>query len=175
MSWSTEEFYRPSFTHNLLAVHNSASALLSWALVSRNMALQQHISRIIIRKMTCAQLGKIIFSAYTYVKVMWMVAPLFSPWFTLEIRTTNETWKTATLLWEIRVLSEHGCRFKCEGEPTWEILSTNPLLTALHWRSTITQHQVASRLPAEGELHWHSLPTLHVGMSQVLSLKSLKP
>lgn len=69
MSWSTVELYRPNFTHNLIEVQNSASVLLSWTLVSRNITLQQHISRIIIRKMTCGQLGKIIFSANTYVKV----------------------------------------------------------------------------------------------------------
>lgn len=91
MSWSIVEFYRPNFTYNWIAVQNSASALLSWALVSRKIAIQQHIFDIIISYdiMTCAQLGKVIFSANTYVKVVWMVAPLF---FILHFKDTHNPW-----------------------------------------------------------------------------------
>lgn len=72
MLWSIVEVYRSNFTYNLVAMQNSAGALLSWALVSRKIAIQQHISDIIISYdiMTCAQLGKVIFSANTYVKVV---------------------------------------------------------------------------------------------------------
>lgn len=119
--------YRPNFTYNFIAVQNSASALLSWALVSRKIAIQQHIFDIIISYniMTCAQLGKVIFSANTYVKVVWMVAPLFSPFFTLKIRTTNETWKTTTLLWEIYILRKVECSFKMWGRTYLRIFINN--------------------------------------------------